>query len=88
MFNIPHFYYAFIVAMKILEGMYRTHLRDSNIIFCIDKEKVNDFVKMAYSNEKLLFEPIDRRSCHETENLVFCLSNIFYYFEQTYSIKK
>jgi len=83
--KVPYLFYSFILGAIIIERMHALNFpHETKKEFNIDLQYVKHFAKMIYKNQNVLYEPVDRRNCHETVNLVFILSNLFYLFENIF----
>lgn len=78
---IPEIYFAFILGVVIMEGMYNIGIKEK-VNFEIDNRYGYEFAKMIFANRDNIILIAKNKDCDNTINRIFCLSHIFYFIEK------
>lgn len=80
--KIPHIYFAFVLGVVIIEGMYNAKNPDNQKTFYINKDYWTDFVKLVYANREAIQKPLSFVECNGSINGLFFMSHLFYFIEK------
>ncbi|WP_417327660.1 hypothetical protein [Halarcobacter sp.] len=79
--KIPHIFFAFVLGIIIVEGMYNAKNKDKQKTFIILKEYWVDFAKLVYANKAAIQKPLES-DCNGSINGLFFMSHLFYFVEK------